>query len=588
MSGTDKVFLQSFVLSTKDLPVFSWIYTFLYSYAEKLFVRFALKAQKATSSVPIIESIYLRRGGGRGETLPGASDLDFFIVLKTVSAEQEMLFLKEFWARYSEKRRLLPFIGETLMGDRNELENWFQTRSVRAYETNYSWKRLWGEDSLAKLPKPLLPDPRDIFSECLKCYWSLLQPVLKLQTESSKNISPTNAIQLRHAFKAALDLFRLHYSFTLPSLEQERIHKASRQELLVLLPAERYGNNLSHFQNLLLLRAPLFSEGEAFRIFSEIIFHAYKALHELAQHLEKAEEKQTGQSWEVVYHAKKGNIDAYSLSVRELFAERLLLRHREILQRVIISESSAHMYFPLHGVPEAEHLKKLLFDLRDISFSLGKFSVPMPVSNLCFQQIEKTSLLDSPFHSFYSHRELLSQKNGTILCRDYQAPPPAIPESMLRKTFAELSFTLRLQPQPKQFDHFLEKIVTMVLSLRISYDHEKVVTDFYSAMDLFGKKYPARSEHLRSKISSYLYLKKEREEQLWNQLDELLENFGEHDKTRAIFLRDQLGQIRTTNITVSNSKTLATDLWINITPFLRMEMNAMKDRAFPTRPSLRL
>ena len=36
------------------------------------------------------------------------------------------------------------------------------------------------------------------------------------------------------------------------------------------------------------------------------------------------------------------------------------------------------------------------------------------------------------------------------------------------------------------------------------------------------------------------------------------------------------------------SENRTTDLWINLTPFLRMEMNAMKDRLFPKRPVLKL
>jgi len=586
-------YLQGFVLATKDLPFFSWFYNFLYSYAEKLFVRFARKAEKEVSSIPIIESIYLRRGGGRSELIPGASDLDFFIVLKTVSAEQEMLFLKEFWDRYSEKRLLFPFLGETLMGDRNELENWFQTRCVRAYETSHSWKLLWGENTLAKLPKPFAPDLRDIFSECLKCYWSLLQPVLKLQTENLENKIEANsygAVHLRHAIKSAIDIFRMHYASELPAHQQEKIHKASRVELLEILPSNQYGGTiLPRFKNLLELRSPIFADHEAFTHFSEIIYIAYQCLHQLASRLEKnSEEKETGQNWQVVYHAKKREVDAYSLSVRELFAERLLFRHNEIMSRVILSESTAHMYFPLHGIPSKEKFFELLYDLRDVSFSLDRFSVPMPVSDICFRQLEKTSLLDTPFHSFYSHKELVFEKDGNITTRDYNSPPPAIPENMLRKTFAELSFTLRLQPQPKQFEHFLEKIVTLALSLRISYGMGKIVTDFHSALDIFGQKYPSRSEHLRSQMSGYFYEKQAAEEELWGEMEGLLQKLETHDATRATFLRSQLQNIRATNALRSSSPTIATDLWINITPFLRMEMNAVKDRCFPVKPSLRL
>ena len=42
---------------------------------------------------------HLRRGGGRGEIVHGASDLDFFLVLDEMPAEAEMKFLKIFWMR---------------------------------------------------------------------------------------------------------------------------------------------------------------------------------------------------------------------------------------------------------------------------------------------------------------------------------------------------------------------------------------------------------------------------------------------------------------------------------------------------------
>ena len=204
--------LQQFVLKTKQAPGFRLFYSSLYSLATKLFVGFTLQAQRETG-LRVVEAIYLRRGGGRGELVFGASDLDFFIVLNTVSAQQEMLFLKRFWRKYSFYRNLLPFLGETLMGDRNELEDWLQTGCVRAFETGHSWKLLHGPNVLKSLPPPAALDQRDVFSEALKCYWALVQPVLKVQDEQlASRILPNSrsATLLRHGVKAALDLFRLH------------------------------------------------------------------------------------------------------------------------------------------------------------------------------------------------------------------------------------------------------------------------------------------------------------------------------------------------------------------------------------------
>ena len=123
-------YLQRFVLATKDIPFFRNLYSALYRIAAKLFVFFTLRAERELG-IRVLEAIYLRRGVGRGELVLGASDLDFFVVLKTVSAQQEMHFLQLFWKNYSVLRNIFPFLGETLMGDRNELENWMQTGCVQ-------------------------------------------------------------------------------------------------------------------------------------------------------------------------------------------------------------------------------------------------------------------------------------------------------------------------------------------------------------------------------------------------------------------------------------------------------------------------
>jgi hypothetical protein len=580
--------LQVIVLRSKGIFPFSVFFRFLYAFAEWLFIRFTLASQRSIG-VDCVESIYLRRGGGRSELVAGASDLDFFVVLKTISAQQEMLFLKEFWRRYGIWRNWLPFLGETLMGDRNELENWFQTGCVRAYETKFSWKHLWGAETLRAIEAPLAPDLRDIFSECLKCYWALLQPVLKLQDENlgtGLKAASYGAAQLRHGVKAALDLFRLHYASTLAPAEAERIYRVSRQELLRILP-KQFGENLGQFENLLALRDPLFTK-VAFDVFAELIHSSFLALDEISARLEKEKEPLTGENWEVRYHSRKGAEDPYSLSVRELFAERLLFRHGSILKRAILSENTAHMYFPTEGLPPKEELRAFLLDLRDVSFSLDRFSVPMPLTERCFKQLEKTSLLDTPFHSFYSHKELRCREDGSIEGSSYVSPTPALPLSMLRKTFAELSFMLRLQPQPEQFAYFLEKIFTLALSLRLSYSEGKIVTDFSSALELFSEKYPARSGHLRQEIVAFMHLEDSEEKQLWSELEKLVGAFSKHDISRATFLQLELQRLRNERQLRKNSKTLATDMWINLTPFLRMEMNAVKDRCFPIRPSLRL
>jgi len=340
------------VLVTGHRQPFSAIYSRIYDLAARQFVRFTLKAQRDVG-LDLVEAIYLRRGAGRGELVSGASDLDFFVVLHTVGAQQEVKFLKRFWNRYSIHRNLLPFLGETLMGDRNELEDWLQTGCVRGFETGISWKLLYGKNVLADLPPPALPATRDVFSEALKCYWALVQPVLKLQDvdlSNEMNGPSRNAILLRHGVKAALDLFRLHYAMGKSREEALAIYALSRNELIDQLPKDFYGDFLENFRNLLALRSPLFS-GPPMERLSNTIFIAFRCLDGIAARLDEEEGETLMSGSKVLYHSQRSVSDSYSLSVRELFAERILFRHQPFVESCVLSEATAQMYFRLKTPP---------------------------------------------------------------------------------------------------------------------------------------------------------------------------------------------------------------------------------------------
>lgn len=580
---------QRWVLSTKDVQPFKAAYAGIYSFAVNTFVRFTLSAQRELG-LNIVEAIYLRRGGGRDELVLGASDLDFFIVLHTVSASQEMRFLKRFWARYSFYRNLLPFLGETLMGDRNELEDWLQTGCLRAFETEHSWKLLHGRDVLKELPRPAELDPRDVFSEALKCYWSLIQPVLKLQSEElEKDITPYSkqAVLLRHGMKAAIDLFRLHHCLGKSREEALAISALSRLELIDKLPKETYGDFLPRFRNLLSLRSPMFGDLPLKHLL-ETVYQAYRCLDDIAGRLDGATNEQLISDNKLIYHSLKAVRDPYSLSVRELFAERILFRHAHLMSSCVLSEATAQMYFRLRNVPRLAEFEELLTDLRNVSFSLERFNVPMPLSERAFRQMEKTSLLDSPFHSFYSHREEFADESGEIRARDYPTPVPDIPLSMLRKTFSELSFAMRMQPAPEQFDHFVEKVFTIVLALRIALEKGEIVTSFRATLDSFASRYPTRHDVLQRQIGSFIQMESGEEKELWEKVNGLVGEFQQKNPLRAAAITRGLSSLRASQPWQEGSETRTTDLWINLTPFLRMEMNAMKDRLFPNRPVLKL
>jgi hypothetical protein len=165
-------------------------------------------------------------------------------------------------------------------------------------------------------------------------------------------------------------------------------------------------------------------------------------------------------------------------------------------------------------------------------------------------------------------------------------PAVRIPESMLRKTFAELNFGLRLQP--KELAHFLEKIVAVVLGLRLAAGHREISTNFYKTLSRYGERYPLRQEQLKAKIYPYLNLESEAENKVWAGVLTRLEEFKSEAPVPASQLISELEQIRRKNQQLSLSKSATSDLWINLTPFLRMEMNAMKEKYFEQRPALKI
>jgi hypothetical protein len=112
----------------------------------------------------VVQAVYLRRGGGRNELVPAASDLDFFLVIATLPAEREMEFLKRFWRGYHGLRRCFPFLGEVLMGDTNELNNWLATPSGRAFDGGFWWILFAGPHRMRAAQAPVL---RDLFTEAL-------------------------------------------------------------------------------------------------------------------------------------------------------------------------------------------------------------------------------------------------------------------------------------------------------------------------------------------------------------------------------------------------------------------------------------
>ncbi len=581
-----KARLQGFALRLRAFPGISSLWALWYQAGISALLRIAGKASRSCGG-GALRCVYLRRGGGRGELLPGASDLDFFLVLGPVTAELEMEFLKRFWRSYFRWRLLFPFWGEVLMGDEAELRQWLESPTVRAREARASWTLIAGEEPPGLMEGALEPDLRDIFSEILKCYFEQLEAVIKLREDqfgrNLRSFEP-GAVKLRNAAKATLDLFRLHHIASLPENNREPLWNATRDELLQLLPPSIYGEKLHLLRPLLRLSDPLFPAEGPFELFSSFLHTSLACLQELAGKI-SAEEGESGWAFEAARDSAQ-EVDRYSLSVRELFAERVLVRHNEVLSRAVLSEVSTHLYFLLPALPSLESLRALLADLRDVSFSFDRFSLAMPLTENAFLELERSSVFDTPFHAFAPQRETRLTSEGIPETGRYFPRASVLPDSMLAKTFAELSFVLRFPPVG--VDYFLEKMVGLVLGLRMASEKREIAAGFQAAWRTYSEKYPDRAAQLAESLGPCISRESASESAAWNELFESLARFDELEPGQGRRLRSQLMKLRHTDKQRAISPHLATDLWINLTPFLRMEMAALKERFFRHRGRMKV
>jgi len=553
---------QEKVLTWQAVPIVHSIFLAYYKFSQTIFLRMI-----SFKGSPVV-AVYLRRGGGRGELLPGASDLDFFLVFEELSATDEMLFLKRFWHKFRSLKKLFPFWGETLMADRSEFKDWYTTPSLRAAEAHEGWKLLEGEDLRKNLPTPT-PDKRDIFSECAKCYWSILKPLLREPNTQYRPYS-LSAVEFRNAAKAAVDFFQMVEIFW----ERKSAMASSRVGVLSDLALEKM-NPILH------LRLP---QEEVFPILADTLHRAFGEMDKMARALSQNID---GQVFEPVDFEERLGKDSYSFAVRELFSERLIHRHKPLLQRILVADETTHLFLIL-AEPNLEQFKSLLLDLREAGTSFNGASVALPVSPQTLQELERSSFLDSPFHAFLSQQEIALQADGNVQGSEYFCRRQNLPEQALRKTFLEVSLALRFQPPP-DFFYVVEHLITLVLQLRVALEDHKVPVRFHAALKEYCIRHPLRAEYLKRAVGKYLNLGQEEEKEFWERVGALVADLRTMMPGRASLLEAQLTPIRERKYDADwKLQKATTDLWIEMTPFLRLEMNAMRERFSHTKSSFRL
>jgi predicted nucleotidyltransferase len=103
--------------------------------------------QRALAGVPGIRAVYLRRGGAKGEIVPGVSDLDLAVITEGDPALPGRAYQR--WAKR------IPFLEQELeVYTPVSLERLVQhpAHRYRWSEAKATWKLLWGTDSLGLIP----------------------------------------------------------------------------------------------------------------------------------------------------------------------------------------------------------------------------------------------------------------------------------------------------------------------------------------------------------------------------------------------------------------------------------------------------
>jgi len=220
---------------------------------------------------------------------------------------------------------------------------------------------------------------------------------------------------------------------------------------------------------------------------------------------------------------------------------------------------------------------RVLTDLRSAGASFHSSSVALPLTELTFRELERSSFLDSPFHSFFRQQVIRVGENGRVVSSAYQCHTQNLPQNVLSKTFVEVSLALRFQPPP-ELTYVVENLLTLVLQLRVAEEDGIVPVDFYSALDLYSRKHPARADYLKQALGSLLSLPQPQEAIFWAEVDAALARLSPSAGRRASALAAQISPLRVTDSKAEWRGPKATDLWIQLSPFLRLEMNAMRER----------
>ncbi len=160
-----KLLIRRFVLATSFPPflgVYRWGYRLVTGLAVRIFRRY-----------PGVRAVYLRRGGAKGAITPLVSDIDFAVIIDSLT-EDESRELHDSYDRLARVTTLLDrsleIYSEAQMKHLYETNDYFRYRFVEGKET---WKLLYGQNVLECLPECSMEELHGGFVNETKVWWSL-------------------------------------------------------------------------------------------------------------------------------------------------------------------------------------------------------------------------------------------------------------------------------------------------------------------------------------------------------------------------------------------------------------------------------
>ena len=143
--STLKWYLREFVLRTATVPFVNRLYRLCYHLAVRLVTRWVSRHASAAG-------LYARGSYGRGDFVPGRSDLDLVILLSPRVSDLELrAFLTRSRTFLIKARTFIPFLGEAEFVEACHFEMWLSLAPDR-----HDFLHLWGVNHKAKTPlKPL-------------------------------------------------------------------------------------------------------------------------------------------------------------------------------------------------------------------------------------------------------------------------------------------------------------------------------------------------------------------------------------------------------------------------------------------------